>query len=58
MRPYNRCVATQYVWIGESLVVMSEEELEELYRELSESAASRPLRASEAQVVNVRPEYL
>jgi hypothetical protein len=51
-------VATQYVWIGESLVVMSEEELEELYRELSESEANRPLRASEAEVVDVRPEYL
>ena len=51
-------MAAQYIWIGESLVVMSDEELEELYRELAESQAGMPLRASEAQVVHVRPEYL
>jgi hypothetical protein len=51
-------VAAQYVWIGESLVVMSEEELEELYRDLTDSQPGGALRASEAEVVNVRPEYL
>ncbi len=55
---YTRAMAAQYIWIGESLVVMSDEELEELYRELAESQAGVPLRASEAQVVHVRPEYL
>ena len=49
----------EYVWTGESLVVMSPEELDDLYREIDNAAAhDGPLRASEAEIVRVRPDYL
>ena len=44
--------------MGESLVVMSAEEVEELRRQLSEPDPNPRRRPSEAQVVDVRPEYL
>jgi hypothetical protein len=44
--------------MGESLVVMSTEEMEELRRQLAEPPPNPRRRPSEAEVVNVRPEYL
>jgi hypothetical protein len=52
-------VPAEYVWTGESLVVLSSEEVEELHRQLEEAAAyPERRRPSDAEVVNVRPEYL
>ena len=44
--------------MGESLVVLSNDEAEELRRELSEPPKNPRRRPSDAQVVNVNPEYL
>jgi hypothetical protein len=51
-------VTAEFVWIGESLVVLSSEEADELRRELSEPPKNPRRRPSDAQVVNVNPEYL
>jgi hypothetical protein len=52
-------VTAEYVWTGESLVVLSPEELAELNRQLDQAAAyPERRRPSDAEVVNVRPEYL
>lgn len=51
-------MTAEFVWTGESLVVLSAEELEELRRELADGEANSALRASEAEVVKVRSEYL
>jgi hypothetical protein len=53
------CVGAEYVWTGESLVVLSAEEVDEIRRQLEEAAAyPERRRPSDAEVVNVRPEYL
>jgi hypothetical protein len=44
--------------MGESLVVMSGDEAEELRRELSEPPKNPRRRPSDALVVNVNPQYL
>jgi len=44
--------------MGESLVVLSGDEAEELRRELSEPPKNPRRRPSDAQVVNVNPDYL
>ena len=44
--------------MGESLVVLSGEEAEELRRQLEEPPANPRRRPSDAEVVNVSPEYL
>jgi hypothetical protein len=52
-------VAAEFVWTGESLVVLSTEELDELYQQLADGTPDDgPLRASEAEIVKVRSEYL
>jgi hypothetical protein len=52
-------VGAEYVWTGESLVVLSAEEVDEIRRQLDEAAAyPERRRPSDAEVVNVRPEYL
>ena len=56
---YTRRVPAEYVWTGESLVVLSAEEVAEIHRQLDEAAAyPERHRPSDAEVVNVRPEYL
>jgi hypothetical protein len=58
-REYTRRVGAEYVWTGESLVVLSAEEVDEIHRQLEEAAAyPERRRPSDAEVVNVRPEYL
>jgi len=44
--------------MGESLVVLSGEEAEELRRELSEKPPNPRRRPSDAEVVQVNPDYL
>ena len=56
--PYTPAVTAEFVWMGESLVVMSGEEAEELRRELSEPPKNPRRRPSDAEVVKVNPEYL
>ena len=51
-------MTAEFVWIGESLVVLSSEEAEELRRELAEPPKNPRRRPSDAEVVNVKPEYL
>ncbi|MEX1007190.1 MAG: hypothetical protein WD271_05030 [Acidimicrobiia bacterium] len=52
-------MAAEYVWTGESLVVLSSEEVVDLYRQLEEAAAyPERRRPSDAEVVHVRSEYL
>jgi hypothetical protein len=51
-------VTAEFVWIGESLVVLSSEEADELRRQLSEPPKNPRRRPSDAEVVNVKPEYL
>jgi hypothetical protein len=51
-------VTAEFVWLGESLVVLSAEEAEELRQQLSEPPINPRRRPSDAEVVNVRPEYL
>ncbi len=51
-------VTAEFVWIGESLVVLTSEEAEELRRQLSEPPKNPRRRPSDAEVVNVKPEYL
>jgi hypothetical protein len=51
-------VTAEFVWMGESLVVMSGEEAEELRRQLTEPPPNPRRRPSEAEVVNVSPQYL
>ena len=51
-------MTSEFVWMGESLVVLSGDEAEELRRELSEPPKNPRRRPSDAQVVNVNPEYL
>jgi hypothetical protein len=51
-------VTAEFVWIGESLVVLSSEEADELRRQLSEPPKNPRRRPSDAEVVNVNPEYL
>ena len=51
-------VTAEFVWMGESLVVMSGEEAEELRRQLTEPSPNPRRRPSEAEIVKVSPEYL
>ena len=51
-------MTTEFVWMGESLVVMSGEEADELRRELSEPPKNPRRRPSDAEVVEVNPDYL
>jgi hypothetical protein len=44
--------------MGESLVVLSREEADELRRQLAEPPPNPRRRPSDAEVVKVRPEYL
>lgn len=51
-------MTAEFVWIGESLVVLSSEEADELRRELTEPPKNPRRRPSDAEVVHVKPEYL
>ena len=51
-------VTAEFVWLGESLVVLSAEEAEELRQQLSEPPTNPRRRPSDAEVVNVSPQYL
>jgi hypothetical protein len=51
-------VTAEFVWMGESLVVMSGEEADELRRQLAEPPKNPRRRPSDAQIVKVNPQYL
>src|SRR5262249_27147514 len=57
-RESGEVVTAEFVWMGESLVVMSAEAMEELRRQVREPRPNPRRRPSDSAVVSVRPEQL